>query len=88
MVEQRESSFEENAGTDWLLVSKDADGSVQSVGPFSRDRAEALVQVYGQIYPNQTCWIEPLLKEVQALHLGRVSRSSRLAVRPLSNRGH
>jgi hypothetical protein len=57
-----------------LLTSKDADGSVRSIGPFSRERAEALVQVYGRMYPAQTCWLEPLAKEVQALHTGRVQR--------------
>ena len=60
--------------TECLLTSKDADGSVRSIGPFSRERAEALVQVYGQMYPSQTCWVEPLAKEVLALHTGRVQR--------------
>jgi hypothetical protein len=86
MVEQGKRSFEEVSDTECLLASKDADGSVRSVGPFSRERAEALLQVYGRMYPNQTCWIEPLPNELKNLHLGRVSRlraaRGRATIRP------
>ncbi len=88
MVERREPLRAETAGTECLLASRDADGSIRSVGPFSRERAEALVQVYGRMYPNQACWIEPLPKEVSALHLGRVNRTPNLAPRESSDRGH
>jgi hypothetical protein len=57
-----------------FLSYKDADGAVRSAGPLTRERAEALVQVWGRMYPQQTCWVEPLPKEVEALHLGRVRR--------------
>jgi hypothetical protein len=68
------------ATTPCLLASKEADGSVRTIGPFSQERAEALVQVYGRMYPNQTCWVEPLAKEIQGLHTGRVQRPRGLAV--------
>jgi hypothetical protein len=80
MVEEgRRATEEVEDSTQCLLASKDADGSVRSIGPFSRGRAEALVQVYGRMYPNQTCWVAPLAKEVQALHTGRVQRPRGLA---------
>ena len=88
MVEQDKRSSEEITGNECLLASKDSDGSVRSVGPFSRERAEALVQVYGRMYPNQTCWIEPLPSEVQNLHVGRVSRLPRLTAEPPADRDH
>jgi hypothetical protein len=67
------------ATTQCLLASKDADGSVRTIGPFSEERAQALVQVYGRMYPNQTCWVQPLAKEIQGLHTGRVQRHRGLA---------
>jgi hypothetical protein len=74
---------------DCLLSSKGPDGAVTSVGPLSRDRAEILVQVYGRMYPDQTCWVQPLPREVEALHLGRVRRSrSTLPVVDTSYRDH
>jgi hypothetical protein len=74
--------------TECLVTSKDADGSVRSIGPFSRERAEALVQVYGRMYPGQTCWLEPLAKEVQALHTGRVQRHRDARPHGSSSRDH
>lgn len=88
MVERKERSREETTGVECLLASKDADGSIRSVGPFSRERAEALVQVYGRMYPDQACWIEPLPKEVSALQLGRVNRMPNLTPRERSDSGH
>jgi hypothetical protein len=88
MVEQEERSVEEIASAECLLASRDVDGSVRSVGPFSRERAEALVQVYGRMYPDQACWIEPLPKEIQDLHLGRVNRVSRPTPGRRSDNGH
>jgi hypothetical protein len=87
MVEQ-ERRVDETASAECLIASKDADGSVRSVGPFSRDRAEALVQVYGHMYPGQTCWIEPLPREIQTLHLGRVSRAPRSGTSTTTQGGH
>ena len=58
-----------------LLAYRDADGVVSSVGPLSRERAEALVEVYGRMYPNQTCWVEPLPKQVETLQTGKVRRA-------------
>jgi hypothetical protein len=72
--ENKRAQSEDEDNTECLLTSKEADGSVRSIGPFSRERAEALVQVYGRMYPNQTCWLEPLAQEVRALHTGRVQR--------------
>ena len=74
MLEDDKQAREPGEEAECLLTSKDADGSVRSIGPFSRERAEALVQVYGQMYPSQTCWVEPLAKEVLALHTGRVQK--------------
>jgi hypothetical protein len=45
------------------------------VGPFSRERAESLVEVYGRMYSGQACWVQPLPHEVESLRLGRVRRS-------------
>lgn len=71
-----------------FLASRDADGSVRSVGPFSRERAEALVQVYGRMYPDQTCWVEALPEQVRTLHMGRVRRPRPVATAPSSDRDH
>jgi hypothetical protein len=71
-----------------LLSYREADGSIASVGPLSRERAEALVQVYGRMYPDQAYWVEPLRKEVQDLHTGRVRRPRRLPVVAPSDRDH
>lgn len=59
-----------------LVSWKGSDDAVTSVGPFPRERAEALVQVYGRMYPGQT-WIQPLAPEVEAFHSG-VRRSTRI----------
>jgi hypothetical protein len=77
-----------DANRECLLSLKSADGTVTSVGPLSRDRAETLAQVYGRMYPDQTCWVQPLLKEVEELHLGRVSRNRSMPVVDASNRDH
>jgi hypothetical protein len=54
-----------NDGPVECLVSwKGTDNEIISVGPFARDRAEVLVGVYGRMYPGQSCWIQPLPKEV------------------------
>ena len=74
--------------TECFLASQDADGSVRSIGPFSRERAEALVQVYGHMYPNQTCWVEPLPEQVQALHMGRVQPHRLLPVLASTDSDH
>lgn len=59
-----------------LVSWKGPDNAVTSLGPFSRARAEALVQVYSRLYPGQT-WIEPLAPQVEAFHSG-VRRSTRI----------
>jgi hypothetical protein len=74
--------------TECLLAYRDSDGSIRSVGPLSQDRAEALVQVWGRMYPNQTCWVEPLAKEIRALHTGRVQRHRRLPLVTASDNNH
>lgn len=76
------------AEAECLLSWKCADGTVSSVGPLSRERAETLVQVYGRMYPDQTCWVQPLPREVEGLHLGRVRRSRALPVVGASDREH
>jgi hypothetical protein len=89
MVEEyKRAQSEGGDNTECLLTSKDADGSIRSIGPFSRDRAEALVQVYGRMYPNQTCWLEPLAQEVRALHTGRVQRHRGSPILAASDRDH
>ena len=75
------------SGNECLLASRDADGTVRSIGPFARERAEALVQVYGAMYPNETCWVEPLPEPVQTLHT-RVQRHRRLPVLASTDRDH
>jgi len=77
MVEEDKGSPDGTGyGDECLLASRDADGTIRSIGPFARERAEALVQVYGNMYPNQTCWVEPLPEPVQTLHT-RVQRHRR-----------
>jgi hypothetical protein len=71
-----------------LLVLRCADGSVTSVGPLARDRAEAMVLAYDGMYPNQTCWVEPLRREVEDLHVGRLRRVGRGSLAKASDRGH
>jgi hypothetical protein len=71
-----------------LLALRGADGSVTSVGPLTRDRAEAMVLAYGRMYPDQTCWVEPLRQEVEALHVGRVRRLVRGSATKRSESGH
>lgn len=75
-------------GSECLLAWKSDDGTVTSVGPLSRDRAEILLQVYGRMYPDQTCWVQPLPREVEDLHLGRVRRSRSFPVVEPSDRDH
>jgi hypothetical protein len=71
-----------------LLALRGADGSVTSVGPLTRDRAEAMVLAYGRMYPQQTCWVEPLRQEVGDLHVGRVRRKGRTSLPKASDRDH
>jgi hypothetical protein len=86
MEEDKRGEGETGAGAQCFLASQDADGSVRSIGPFPRERAEALVGVYGRMYPNQTCWVEALPEQVRALHLGRVRRLRSLPVLTPSDR--
>jgi hypothetical protein len=89
MVEESKGSPGGTAdGAECLLASRDADGTVRSIGPFARERAEALVQVYGSMYPDQTCWVEPLPEAVQTLHTGRVHRHRRSSVLASTDRDH
>ena len=75
-------------GADCLVAWKGPDGSVTSVGPLARDRAEQIVEVSGRMYPNQTCWVQPLLPEVEALRVGRVRRKRRLSgSAPVNDKG-
>jgi hypothetical protein len=62
------------ADSECLVSWMGADDEVTSIGPFSRARAEILVQVYGRMYPTQTCWVEALPPAVSSLHLGRARR--------------
>ena len=71
-----------------LLALRSADGSVTSVGPLSWDRAEAMARVYGRMYPDQTCWVEPLRREVEELHVGRVRRMGRASMAKASDGDH
>jgi hypothetical protein len=71
-----------------LLALRGADGSVTSVGPLTRDRAEAMVVAYGRMYPDQTCWVEPLRQEVEQLRVGRVRRLGRASFAKASDRDH
>jgi hypothetical protein len=64
----------EPSDASFLVSWRGEDDAVASVGPFTRDRAESLVQVYGRMYPKQTCWVEPLPREVESLRQGRVRR--------------
>jgi hypothetical protein len=69
------------ASAQCLLTLRSADGSITSVGPLSRDRADALAQAYGRMGPDQACWVEPLRREVEELHVGRVRRVRRPSTR-------
>jgi len=71
-----------------LLSWRGTDDVVTSVGPFSRERAESLVEVYGRMYPQSSCWVQPLPSEVESLRMGRVRRSRALPVLPGSNEDH
>ena len=71
-----------------LLALRRSDGSVTSVGPLSRDRAEALVESYARPSSEGTCWVEPLRPEVEELHVGRVRRVGRPAVPKASQPDH
>jgi hypothetical protein len=64
------------------------DQAVTSVGPFSRDRAESLVQVYGRMYPSQTCWVQPVPEAIGTLRLGRTRRPHALPILPGSAEDH
>jgi hypothetical protein len=69
----------DDSSLECLVAWKEADGTVGHAGPLSRDRAEALVEVYGRMYPGQTYWVESLPAEVGGLHLGRVRRARAFA---------
>ena len=71
-----------------LVALRGADGSVTSVGPLTRDRAEAMVLAFGSMYPDQSCWVEPLRQEVEQLHVGRVRRLGRASGAKASDRDH
>lgn len=75
-VAERTASVRQAGEADCLVSWKGPDDTITSVGPFSRERAEALVQVYGHMYPGQT-WIEPLSPPVEAFHSG-VRRATRI----------
>ncbi len=70
---------------DCLISWKDKDGSVHSAGPLGRERAEMLVEVYGQIYPDETYWVQSIPPELEEMHCGRVSRPRR---RTRGDQGH
>jgi hypothetical protein len=78
----------ESSEASFLVSWRGEDEAVASIGPFTRERAESLVQVYGRMYPNQTCWVQPLLQEVGSLRQGRVSRARGLPVLAGSSEGH
>jgi len=65
-------------GAPYCLVAwRDKDGSVHSTGPLPRARAETLVEVYGQIYPDETYWVQSMPPELGETALGRVGRPRR-----------
>jgi len=70
---------------EFLVSWKHPDGSISSVGPLPRDRAQSIVEVYGRMYPEQTFWVQPLPDEIQKARPGRVRRAHRL---PSSESGH
>jgi hypothetical protein len=70
---------------DCLIAWKAKDGSVHSAGPFRRERAETLVEAYGQIYPDETYWVQSLPPELEEMPLGRVGRPRR---RTRGDEGH
>jgi hypothetical protein len=82
------SLFSESSEASFLVSWRGEDEAVASIGPFTRERAESLVQVYGRMYPNQTCWVQPLLTEVGSLRQGRVRRERSLPVLPGSSEDH
>jgi hypothetical protein len=43
---------------------------------------------YGGKDPNPTCWVEPLHREVEELHVGRVRRVARGSLTKASGPGH
>jgi hypothetical protein len=63
----------------YCMVSwRERDGSVHSAGPLPRNRAQSLVEAYGQVFPHQAYWVAPIPSEIDALHVGRVSRRRNL----------
>jgi len=70
---------------EFLVAWKRPDGTISSVGPLPRDRAQSIVEVYGRMYPEQTFWVQPLPAEIQEARPGRVRRARRL---PGSEDGH
>lgn len=69
----------------FLVAWKHSDGTISSVGPLPRDRAQNIVEVYGRMYPEQTFWVQPLPVEIQQARPGRVRRARRL---PGAEDGH
>jgi hypothetical protein len=68
---------------DCLVSWNGPDGRITSAGPLCRERAEQLVRAYRRLYPDEPCWIQPVPREVENLHLGRVRRP-----RTSTDRGH
>jgi hypothetical protein len=71
--------------SEFLVSWKHSDGTISSVGPLPRERAQNIVEVYGRMYPEQTFWVQPLPAELQDARQGRVRRARRL---PGSESGH
>jgi hypothetical protein len=80
--------FPESSEASFLVSWRGEDEVVASIGPFTRERAESLVQVYGRMYPNQAYWVQPLLQEVGSLRQGRVQRAKSLPVHRGSTEDH
>jgi hypothetical protein len=71
-----------------LVAWRDADGAVSHAGPLTRDRAEALVEAYGRLYPNQPYWVESLPDPLGRLRLGRVRGERALSRRKADGPDH
>ncbi len=80
MVEKAKSpsaAGPDSDAADYVIAWRHADGTEGSSGPWARERAESIVEVYGRMYPGQTFWVEPLPKQILEARPGRVRRVRR-----------
>lgn len=72
----------DTSAAEFVVAWRHTDGTEGSAGPWPRERAERIVEIYGRMYPDQTFWVQPTPQQIREARPGRVRRARRPAGSP------